>query len=181
VHAACTHSNLLLTHSNLLLTHSNLLLEAQVAKLTKRAVESARGPERRTDEPDAKYRKRWRWLGDGEVPGFGLKIYGTGRKVFALRYRTRSGRHRMLTLGTFGESTVQEAREEARDEKARIRRGDDPQAERQREAVAIGTVRKLMEEWLEEYAKVHRRRWKDDEYRINRRILPALGGSPWRT
>jgi integrase len=146
-----------------------------VAKLTKRAVGAAKGPKRRTGEAESKHRKRWTWTGDSEVGGFGVKVYGSGRKVFALRYRTRTGRHRMLTLGTFGEMTVEEARDMAREEKVKVRQGEDPQAERQREAVTIGTVRKLMTEWLEQYAKAHRKRWKEDEYRMNRRILPKLG------
>ena len=31
--------------------------------------------------------------------GFRLEVYGTGLRVFARRYRTRQGRHRMLKLG----------------------------------------------------------------------------------
>jgi len=146
-----------------------------VDKLTKTAVEKANPPERKDGESDAAYRKRWTWLGDGEVRGFGVKVYGSGRKVFALRYRTAGGRTRMSTLGALGEITVQKARDMAGEEKVQIRQGADPQAKRQREAVAIGTVHKLMDEWLDQYAKAHRKRWKDDEYRINARILPKLG------
>ena len=143
--------------------------------MTKRTVETAELPEPRENEPEATYRKRWGWLGDDEVPGFGLKLYGSGRRVFALRYRTRSGRHRMLTLGGFGELTVQMARDRARREKARVWEGDDPQAARQRDAIALETVARLMGEWLESYAKAHRRRWREDERRVKRRIVPALG------
>lgn len=146
-----------------------------MANLTKRIVDRAEGPKRKDGESDAAYRKRWRWIGDGEVPGFGVKIYGSGRKVFAVRYRNAAGRTRMLTLGALGECTVQEARDEARDAKADVRQGEDPQAIRQREAVRLATVRELMEAWLEEYAKAHRKRWKGDKYRIDRRILPKLG------
>ena len=73
-----------------------------MAKLTKRLVEQAKGPEVR--EP--RDLKRWKWVGCDEVGGFGLRVYGSGRKVFALRYRTRGGRHRLLKLGGFGELTV---------------------------------------------------------------------------
>lgn len=84
----------------------------------------------------------------------------------------------MITLGTFGEMTVEQARDIARVEKVKVRQGEDPQAGRQREAVVLGTVSKLMNAWLEQYAKVHRKRWKEDEYRMNRRILPKLGKLP---
>ena len=149
-----------------------------MANLTKRSVEAAKPPKRKEGEPEAAYRKRWAWLGDGEIPGFGVKVYGSGRKMFALRYRTRAGRHRMLTIGTFGELTVATARDRARTDKVKVRDGEDPQAERQREAVVIGSVAKLMERWLEDYAKVHRRRWKEDKYRADRRIVPKLGRLP---
>lgn len=146
-----------------------------MSKLTKKTVEMGEAPERREGESEAEYRKRWRWLGDAEVGGFGVKIYGSGRRVYALRYRTESGRTRMLTLGAHGELTVQGARDRARVEKVKVLDGTDPQAERQRRAVTLGTVRDLMQTWLMEYAKTHRRRWKDDQYRMNARILPELG------
>jgi integrase len=146
--------------------------------LTKTRVEGASPPKRREKDTDASYRKRWRWLGDGQVPGFGVKVYGSGRRVFALRYRTRNGRHRMLKIGEFGELTVQDARDLAAEEKLKVRKGEDPQAERQRKAVEVSTVNDLMTRWLEEYAKVHRKRWKEDERRVDARILPSLGKLP---
>ncbi len=106
-------------------------------KLTKRTVEAARPPEVKVPAD----RKRWRWLGDTEVPGFGVKVYGSGVRVFSLRYRTHTGRQRMLKLGTFGELTVQAARNLARKEKGRVLEGEDPQAERQRGAERMGKGR----------------------------------------
>lgn len=150
------------------------MLEGQVAKLTKRSVESAKLPEVKVP----KDRRRWSWLGDSEVPGFGVRLYGSGRRVFALRYRTRKGgRHRMLTLGTFGELTVQKARDMAREEKVRVLKGEDPQAEKKKVAKADGvrTVGELMKWWLDNYAMKVRRGWKEDERRIDRRIVPKLG------
>ena len=136
-------------------------------KLTKRVVEAAPLPH---DDP-----KKWKWLGDVEVPGFGVKLYANGQRVYCLRYRTRSGRQRMLRLGLHGELTVQQARDMARKEKVAVLEGDDPQADRQREAVGLSTVKELMQKWLGEYATAHRRRWKEDERRVTRRIIPKLG------
>ena len=144
-----------------------------MGNLTKRTVEAAEGPEVR----ESADRKKWRWVGDQEVRGFGVKVYGSGLKVFALRYRTRKGRHRMLRLGTFGELTVQGARDLARKEKNRVLEGDDPQAERQKErvAVAVQMVGDLLSRWLNDYAREKRTRWKGDERRIDRSLRPALG------
>lgn len=144
-------------------------------KLTKRDVDTAVPPKRRAGEPETAHRKRWTWLPDGEVPGFGVKVYGSGRKVFALRYRTKTGRQRMSTLGTFGELTVQQARDLAREERIQIIRGEDPQALRQRQAIQLPTVRALLKVWIDEYAKVHRKRWEEDLGRIERHIGPRLG------
>lgn len=81
----------------------------------------------------------------------------------------------MVTLGTFGELTVKNARDKARAEKVRVLDGVDPQAEKQREAVAIATVDKLLTRWVDDYAKVHRKRWKEDQGRIDRHVRPRLG------
>ena len=117
----------------------------------------------------------WRWLGDDEVPGFGVRIYGSGRKLFALRYRTRSGRQRMVQLGQFGELTVQQARDVARREKVRVLEGGDPLADRKRQEAGIRTISDLTDRWIDDYAKAHRKRWVEDERRVNGRIRPPLG------
>ncbi|MDP2958189.1 MAG: site-specific integrase [Longimicrobiales bacterium] len=136
-------------------------------KLTKTVVDRAKSPK---GDP-----KKWSWLGDEEVRGFGVKFYPNGRRTFALRYRTRTGRQRMFTLGEYGTLTVQQARDMARREKVRVLDGDDPQAERQREAVVIGTMDTLMTRWIDDYANAHRRRWKEDKGRVDRHIRPAMG------
>ena len=144
---------------------------AHMARLTKKIVESSQPP----DVTKPSDTRKWSWLGDSEVPGFGVKIYGRGTKVFCLRYRTRTGRQRMLKLGRFGELTVQQARDLARKEKVRVLEGEDPQAERHQDAVGIATVGELMGRWIDDYAKAHRRRWEEDEGRVERNIRPTLG------
>ncbi len=57
----------------------------------------------------------WQWIPDGELRGFGLRLYESGVKSFALRYSTRAGKMRLLTLGEFGPLTVAEARKMAMD------------------------------------------------------------------
>jgi len=146
-----------------------LLLRKQwtVAHLTKRDVDAAKAKG-----------SGWSWLGDDEVPGFGVLVYSSGTKTFALRYRTRSGRQRMIKLGQFGELTVQVARDMAREEKVRVLQGEDPRAEREREAVGIRTVGDLMTRWLDDYAKAHRKSHREDKRRVENRIQPGLGRLP---
>ena len=101
----------------------------------------------------------WKWIGDDEVPGFGVRVYASDRKLFALRYRTRSGRQRMMQLGQFGELTVQEARDLARKEKVRVLDGADPLRERERRRAGIissgSFLRKAI--WATESARAPRR------------------------
>jgi integrase len=135
-----------------------------MARLTKRSVEAAKAEG-----------EGWSWVGDDEVPGFGVRVHASGTKTFHLRYRTQGGRQRMLKLGRFGELTVQKARDLARKEKSRVLEGGDPKQERQREATGIRTVGRLMDRWVEEYAKAHRKGWEEDKRRVDARIRPALG------
>lgn len=138
-----------------------------MARLTKRIVDAA-----------ATEGSGWTWLGDDEVPGFGVIVYSSGTKTFALRYRTRSGRQRMMKFGQYGELTVQEARDMARKEKVRVLEGEDPRAEREREEAGVRTVGDLAGRWVEEHAKPHRKTWQEDMRRVEGRIRPRLGRLP---
>jgi Arm DNA-binding domain len=63
-------------------------------KLTKRAVDALVAQDRE------------RVLFDADLPGFGVKITPTGRKVFLVQYRFppgRTGHIRRYTIGTYGE------------------------------------------------------------------------------
>lgn len=147
----------------------------QRQKLTKKVVDRAPLPERREGEDDDAYQKRWRWLGDLEISGFGLKTYGNGRRVYALRYRTATGRQRMYTLGEHGALTADQARDEAAVKKVEVLQGSDPQREKQRKKVELPTVNKLLDQWLNDYAKTHRKRWPEDERRLKKHVRPKLG------
>lgn len=112
-------------------------------------------------------------LWDDEVPGFGLRIYPSGRKAFVLSYRV-AGRKRQITLGTYGVRTLEQARKDARAALAKVETGTgDPLAERQR-ARQGETVRELCDAYLTRHA-INKRSGPDDQRRIDRHILPAWG------
>ncbi|MDQ4147400.1 MAG: Arm DNA-binding domain-containing protein, partial [Pseudomonadota bacterium] len=92
-------------------------------KLTKRAIDAAtyQGKDGRRDV-------RW----DDEVPGFGVRIYPTGKKAFVLFYRA-SGRQRLMTLGSYGQYSVDQARKLARKHLVDIDNGIDPLEVRQKD------------------------------------------------
>jgi predicted LPLAT superfamily acyltransferase len=77
----------------------------------------------------------WTWIADdgkrGLGSGFGLRVYKSGARSFALRYRT-AGRLRFYTIGKASILTLDEARERARELLVRIGDGEDPAADRRR-------------------------------------------------
>ena len=132
-------------------------------KLTKRKVDAAiyRGSGRHV-------------LWDSEVTGFGLRVYASGRKAFVISYRFH-GRKRLLTLGAYGVLTVQQGREAARKALGQLAEGHDPLDGRKDSRRHRVTLKEHAEQWSERKGKVRRRSWRDDERRLAKHILPALG------
>ncbi|NBC47876.1 MAG: integrase arm-type DNA-binding domain-containing protein, partial [Gammaproteobacteria bacterium] len=96
-----------------------------MAKLTKRAIDAA------TYEGDGNSRHV---LWDSEVNGFGCRVYPSGRKSFVLSYRVNN-RKRMMTIGSYGALTLDQARKRARAELAKVETGEaDPLEVRQQAA-----------------------------------------------
>lgn len=116
-----------------------------------------------------------RWdTGDGAVPGFGVRVYPSGKKSFVFKYRS-GGRTRMMTLGRFGVLTVKQARDKARRARVDVADGTDPLEEKRREARAVETFRDLADRFMDEYAKLHRKSWREDKRRLDKHLRPALG------
>src|SRR5262245_50153346 len=72
---------------------------------------------------------------DDDLPGFGLRVYTSGRKVFVVQYKVggRGGQTRRKTVGLYGPMTPAEARVAAG---KWLGRGGDPIAEARAEAAA---------------------------------------------
>jgi integrase len=134
-------------------------------KLTVRLIDTFRPrPDRRVELPD------------DDVPGLALRVTPQGAKTWAVRYRVeggRRGRLRRLTLGAYPTLTLVDARKKARRAlNAVAATGMDPAAAKQ--AARQGeTVADLAREYLEKYAKKHKRSWRDDERYLDADVLPA--------
>lgn len=130
-------------------------------RLTKRAVDAAK--------PAAKEYLLW----DAELPGFGLRVYPSGRKVYLLQYKRR-GETRKLRLGQHGPTTAEAARERARQHLAELDAGGDPAEARNAER-SDPTVAELCELYLAEGAD-HLKASTRTAYAgaIRRHILPLL-------
>ena len=91
-------------------------------------------------------------LWDSELAGFAVRIESSGTKSFVIRYRAEGGGRtapqRFVTIGRFGNLTVEEARKEAKKVLGRIAIGEDPAAERnsKRQEMKLAALVDLYEE-----------------------------------
>ncbi len=136
-----------------------------MARLTKRVVDAAK----------PKGRDHFMW--DDDLPGFGLRVFASGRKSYLIQYRA-SGRTRRYTIGLHGKFTPDEARKRAARLLAEVADGGDPSGERTeaRKAMTVAEVADLyLSEGLAEKPNKKASSWKADASNIRRHILPLLG------
>ena len=117
------------------------------------------------------------FLFDKTLPGFGLRIHPSGRKVYIVQARIQS-RTRRIVIARHGEMELTEARRRARDILVRIRAGENPAEDIRREK-KTPTSRKFEEEYLRRSEP----RWKPSGRKTVRiylksRILPTFGRVP---
>ena len=111
---------------------------------------------------------------DTDIKGFGVRVTAAGAKAFILNYRA-GGRERRYTIGAYPDWSVAAAREEAKELKRPINRGEDPMGERH-SARAAPTVKDLAERYTEEHLPKKRPSSRqDDQAMIDQIILPRLG------
>lgn len=120
---------------------------------------------------------------DDELPGFGLRVFASGKRSYVVQYRA-GGRTRRYTIGPHGVWAPETARKEARILLGRIAQGDNPAEEKQLDAKAI-TVKELCTRYLADCeaglvpGKGGRPKKLStlaiDRSRIKRHILPLLG------
>lgn len=151
-------------------------------RITQRSVAALR--------PATRDQKLW----DTELPGFGVKITPTGRRVFVLQYWApgKAGVRRTLTIGVYGAPIVRRrrgteetapltaelARALAREARADIQRGADPAGDKGRARAALKhrTVAALSLEFLEEAVAKRKANTAAEYARIFKTALvPALG------
>lgn len=122
------------------------------------------------------------------TPGFGLRVYPSGKKVFVAQVRV--GRHlRRVKIGAFGPFTVEQARTQAEKIARSASEGRDPQREK-RAVRDAATVSELCDLYLEAAAAGlvttrFGRPKRDstiaiDEGRVLRHIKPTIGRLPAR-
>ncbi len=122
------------------------------------------------------------------TPGFGVRIYPTGTKVFVAQVRVGRAVRRMK-IGYYGPFTVDQARTEADEIIRTASKGRDPQREK-REAKQAPTVSELLDEYMAAARaglvvtrfRIPKRQSTVavDEGRVSRHIKPLIGTIPAR-
>ena len=107
-------------------------------------------------------------LFDDKLPGFGLRIRSGGKKTWIAQYRFGTAQRR-LNIGSIDEVNAAKARQSAADIFAKVRLGQDPQAERRSEQQKAGDV---FEELGERYLKAAKARLREGSYReVERHVV----------
>ena len=107
--------------------------------------------------PDGKKRL---YFYDAKEAGLVIQVTPTGRKTFQLFkwYKTKPVR---ITLGTFPDMTIEQARKQAQQHKADMARGVNP-ADEKRKARQEMTFEELFEIYMERHSKPRKRTWRED-------------------
>ena len=114
-------------------------------------------------------------LCNADVPGFGICITANSVCRIILRYRTRTGRERCVTMGQFPNWSTVGARQEARRLKQEIDRGFDPLADIE-DARAAPTIADLLDRFDAEHVAKKRPRTADEYRQIARtHVRPHFG------
>ncbi len=118
-----------------------------------------------------------------ELPGFGVRIFASGKRSYLVQYRAK-GRTRRVAIGLHGRLTAEEARKEARALLGQVAKGGDPAEDRTAQRSAP-TMAELCQRYLSSAEQglilgKKRRPKKEstlyvDRGRIERHILPLLG------
>ena len=118
---------------------------------------------------------------DRELPGFGVRVHPTGRKIYVAQTRADGKAAKRVTVGPHGAITAEEGRRRAAMIIARIKAGEEPVPEPLAVKLAEGpTVADIAERYLEEHVAVRCKPRTESMYRlvVANYIVPRLGKRP---
>jgi integrase len=132
--------------------------------------------------------KTFHW--DDALKGFGVCVSPesrrnpNGRKSYVVQYRIRGSRHsHRMTLGSTSLLSPHQARDRALKVLGQAAAGEDPAPRREDEPESepeVPTLRSFAARYMREHAKRRKKKrsWVQDQYYLDRLILPALGDQP---
>ena len=121
--------------------------------------------------------KRFYDVRESSGEGFGVSVFPSGEKSFFFIYHFAS-RKRRMTLGKYPHCSLADARRLHRDAMKVLADGKDPALERHKERKGERdslTVDRLIQEYLEIWAKPRKRSWAADQRMLHKDIRPLWG------
>jgi integrase len=109
---------------------------------------------------------------DEAIPGFGVRVFPSGRKSYLIQYRSQK-RSRRFALGNCNVVKPLKARKKAQSLLAGVRDGKDPAQERL-EGLAAPTVADLAVRFLRDHS-AKKKTGSEDRRNLEKDILPVLG------
>ncbi len=108
-------------------------------------------------------------------PGLILRVTPAGTKTWSLSYRRKSdGKKRRVTIGSFEEYGLAAIKARGAELRVAIAKGADPAGEKTA-ARNAETVSELLDIYLTDHAKAHKRSWREDQRIFSRDVKPAIG------
>jgi integrase len=104
-------------------------------------------------------------------PGFSLRVYPTGRKVFTVKYRYGL-KQRRLPLGVYPRLSLSQAREKAIEALRLVDGGTDPAARRRQLGMRVEAI---CDDFIRQYARPRNRSWKEAERILGREFVAVHG------
>ena len=120
---------------------------------------------------------------DEKAVGLCLRVTPGGVKSWSFVYRMPGGDPQWMALGTYPALKLEKARARAYTLRAQVENKVDPQAEEkgaaQMPAELVLTFGQFVAETYLPNAKANKRTWRQDELKLNKRILPAWADLPF--
>jgi len=115
------------------------------------------------------------WETNGK--GFGVRVSSTGRKSFIFLYKFQ-GTSRRITFGNYPEMSLADAHAAHAKSRQLLEQGSDPatvEQDEKEESRRSPSVKRLVAEYIEKYAKPRKRSWKEDERILYKDVVPRWG------
>lgn len=123
----------------------------------------------------AKSERFEQWEDNGK--GFGVRVSPSGRKSWIYMYRYE-GRARRMTLGVYPKMTLADAHSAHANARQTLEKGNDPGSiltKANKESIQAPTVARLVDEYIEKWAKPRKRTWEEDARILAKDVVPYLG------
>lgn len=114
--------------------------------------------------------------------GLFLLVEPSGAKGWRLKYR-HGGKEKLISLGSYPETSLAEAREKRRESRKQLEKGLDPSLARKierkdRETRQARTFKRVADEWMEKQSRLAEKTRDMTRRRLELDVFPAIGGIP---